>query len=91
MGVVDLIGLDYYHRATPIEHATILRRTTEAEVTCVLKEESDGTVRVSLRSLGDIDVCKIADEHGGGGHSRPLGHRRRVSQEGAARDRRARR
>ena len=34
----------------------ILRRTAEAEVTCVLKEESDGTVRVSLRSLGDVDV-----------------------------------
>ena len=34
----------------------ILRRTTEAEVTCVLKEEPDGTVRVSLRSLGDVDV-----------------------------------
>ena len=30
----------------------IVRRTTEAEVTCVLKEEADGTVRVSLRSLG---------------------------------------
>ena len=46
----------------------VLRRTTEAEVTCVLKEEVDGTVRVSLRSLGAVDVCKIADEHGGGGH-----------------------
>ena len=31
----------------------IVRRTAEAEVTCVLKEEPDGTVRVSLRSLGD--------------------------------------
>jgi beta-galactosidase len=27
--VIDLIGLDYYHRATPGEHMTILRRTTE--------------------------------------------------------------
>ena len=34
----------------------IVRRTTEAEVTCVLKEEPDGSVRVSLRSLGDVDV-----------------------------------
>ncbi len=45
----------------------ILRRTMEAEVTCVLKEESDGTVRVSLRSLGDVDVRKIAEVEGGGG------------------------
>ena len=46
----------------------ILRRTTEAEVTCVLKEEADGSVRVSLRSLGDADVRAIADANGGGGH-----------------------
>jgi phosphoesterase RecJ-like protein len=46
----------------------ILRRTSEAEVTCVLKQERDGTVRVSLRSLGAVDVCRIAEAHGGGGH-----------------------
>jgi bifunctional oligoribonuclease and PAP phosphatase NrnA len=46
----------------------ILRRTTEAEVTCVLKEEADGSVRVSLRSLGDVDVRAIAADNGGGGH-----------------------
>jgi phosphoesterase RecJ-like protein len=46
----------------------ILRRTSEAEVTCVIKEEVDGTLRVSLRSLGEVDVCRIAQSHGGGGH-----------------------
>jgi phosphoesterase RecJ-like protein len=46
----------------------IVRRATEAEVTCVLKEEADGSVRVSLRSLGDVDVRLIAADHGGGGH-----------------------
>jgi phosphoesterase RecJ-like protein len=46
----------------------ILRRTTEAEVTCVLKEEPSGGVRVSLRSLGDVDVRAIASSYGGGGH-----------------------
>jgi phosphoesterase RecJ-like protein len=46
----------------------VLRRAEEAEVTCVLKEEVDGTFRVSLRSLGDVDVCRIAESHGGGGH-----------------------
>jgi phosphoesterase RecJ-like protein len=46
----------------------ILRRTTEAEVTCVLKEESTGKFRVSLRSLGAVDVRAIAEHHGGGGH-----------------------
>jgi phosphoesterase RecJ-like protein len=46
----------------------ILRRTAEAEVTCVIKEEADGTVRVSLRSLGEVDVRSIAEAEGGGGH-----------------------
>jgi len=46
----------------------IVRRTTEAEVTCVVKEEADGSVRVSLRSLGDVDVRAIAADNGGGGH-----------------------
>jgi phosphoesterase RecJ-like protein len=46
----------------------IVRRTTEAEVTCVLKEEGDGSVRVSMRSLGTVDVRLIAAAHGGGGH-----------------------
>lgn len=46
----------------------IVRRTKEAEVSCVLKEEPDGTLRVSLRSLGDVDVRLIAEAMGGGGH-----------------------
>jgi len=46
----------------------ILRRTAEAEVTCVLKEEPGGRVRVSMRSLGDVDVRRVAEAHGGGGH-----------------------
>ena len=34
MTAIDLIGLDYYHRATPAEHWTILRRTTELACRC---------------------------------------------------------
>ncbi|MFZ4585965.1 MAG: DHH family phosphoesterase [Acidimicrobiia bacterium] len=46
----------------------IVRRTAEAEVSAVLKEEPDGSVRVSLRSLGEVDVRVIAAAEGGGGH-----------------------
>lgn len=46
----------------------IVRRASEAEVASVLKEEVDGTIRVSLRSLGAVDVRRIAEAHGGGGH-----------------------
>jgi beta-galactosidase len=31
---IDLVGLDYYHRATPAEHWAILRRTTELACRC---------------------------------------------------------
>ncbi len=46
----------------------VVRRTSEAEVAAVLKEGPDGVVRVSLRSLGKVDVCAIAQSMGGGGH-----------------------
>jgi phosphoesterase RecJ-like protein len=46
----------------------IVRRTAEADVACVLKEEPNGTVKVSLRSVGAADVRHIAAAHGGGGH-----------------------
>ena len=46
----------------------IVRRTREADVACVLKEASDGSWRVSLRSVGEADVCSIAESQGGGGH-----------------------
>jgi phosphoesterase RecJ-like protein len=46
----------------------VLRRTREAEVACVLKQAPDATWRVSLRSLGDVDVRRIAERQGGGGH-----------------------
>jgi len=46
----------------------IVRRAREATVACVLKEAPDGTWRISLRSLGAVDVCRIAEQHAGGGH-----------------------
>jgi len=45
-----------------------LRQAREAEVSCVLKEAPDGSLRVSLRSLGAVDVSAVAQGHGGGGH-----------------------
>jgi phosphoesterase RecJ-like protein len=44
-----------------------LRQAKEAEVSCVLKAE-EGHVRVSLRSLGHVDVSAVAARFGGGGH-----------------------
>jgi phosphoesterase RecJ-like protein len=44
-----------------------LRQAKEAEVSCVLKAV-EGHVRVSLRSLGHVDVSAVATLFGGGGH-----------------------
>jgi phosphoesterase RecJ-like protein len=46
----------------------LVRRAKEADVACVLKDAGAG-VRVSLRSLGDVDVSSIATRFGGGGHA----------------------
>jgi phosphoesterase RecJ-like protein len=46
----------------------LLRRTAEAEVVVALKEAPDEGLRVSLRSLGGIDVGSVASALGGGGH-----------------------
>ncbi|MER3453218.1 MAG: hypothetical protein C4344_06185 [Acidimicrobiia bacterium] len=45
----------------------LVRRAAEAEVSCVLKEAPEG-IRVSLRSIAEVDVAAIASAFGGGGH-----------------------
>lgn len=50
----------------------LLRRTAEADVSCVLRETPDGT-KVSLRSIVDTDVAAVAARFGGGGHHRAAG------------------
>ncbi|MDP9403273.1 MAG: bifunctional oligoribonuclease/PAP phosphatase NrnA [Actinomycetota bacterium] len=45
----------------------LVRRASEAEVSCVVKETPEG-LRVSLRAIADTDVSAIATRFGGGGH-----------------------
>ncbi|MEA3020118.1 MAG: hypothetical protein QOI47_1642 [Actinomycetota bacterium] len=47
----------------------LLRRTAEADVVAALKECAGEGLRVSLRSLGLVDVGAIAAALGGGGHA----------------------
>ncbi|MNN93782.1 Bifunctional oligoribonuclease and PAP phosphatase NrnA [compost metagenome] len=44
------------------------------EVAVYVREKSDGTNKVSLRSAGKIKVSDIAIELGGGGHPRAAGY-----------------
>ena len=51
----------------------VIRRTDEAEVAVVLKEDDAGIWQVSVRSKALIDVGKVCSELGGGGHARAAG------------------
>ncbi len=46
----------------------VVRRTDEADVAVVLKEDDDGRWQVSVRSKGTADVGRACVELGGGGH-----------------------
>ena len=50
----------------------LLRRTSEADVSCVLKETPDGT-KVSIRAVSGFDVSELACDFGGGGHRAAAG------------------
>jgi len=45
----------------------------EVEATALFKESSPGVYRTSLRSKGDVNVAKIAELFGGGGHRNAAG------------------
>ena len=51
----------------------VIRRTDEAEVAAVLKEDDNGGWQVSVRSKEFIDVGIACTELGGGGHARAAG------------------
>jgi phosphoesterase RecJ-like protein len=50
-----------------------IRRTDEAEVAVVLKEDDNGLWHASMRSKSRVDVSAIATALGGGGHARAAG------------------
>ena len=47
----------------------------EVEAVVYMRETLPGTYRVSLRSKGDINVAKVAEKFGGGGHKNAAGCR----------------
>ncbi|MEU1729090.1 bifunctional oligoribonuclease/PAP phosphatase NrnA [Nonomuraea sp. NPDC005692] len=51
----------------------IVRRTDEAEVAVVLKEDDHGDWQVSTRSKGGVDVAAVCAALGGGGHHNAAG------------------
>ncbi|GAA3123262.1 DHH family phosphoesterase [Streptosporangium carneum] len=51
----------------------VVRRTDEADVAVVLKEDDDGAWQVSTRSKGGVDVSRVCAALGGGGHAKAAG------------------
>jgi phosphoesterase RecJ-like protein len=49
------------------------RRIGGIEAAALLVEQADGRIKISLRSMGAIDVCEIAAKFGGGGHKMAAG------------------
>ncbi len=49
------------------------RMIAEVKISLFLKEKSRGLWKVSLRSKGDVDVSRIAERFGGGGHKNAAG------------------
>ena len=52
---------------------SFIRDIDSIEVACLLKEIDNNNVKVSIRSKKEIDVSKICNKFGGGGHIRAAG------------------
>lgn len=51
----------------------MMRSVADVEVGVLLIEQLDGRIKVSLRSRSKVDVSKLAEQYGGGGHARAAG------------------
>lgn len=51
-----------------------LRSVEGTEVAVYVRGKSDGSLKVSMRSNGNVDISKIAISFGGGGHPRAAGY-----------------
>jgi phosphoesterase RecJ-like protein len=54
-------------------------RAKEVEVSLLFKEKADGEINCSLRSKGNVNVSKIAQNFGGGGHISAAGFKSEFS------------
>jgi bifunctional oligoribonuclease and PAP phosphatase NrnA len=76
--MLDETGADYDEGRTFIN---IPLKANKILVSVFFKQNSKGVYRCSLRSKGDIDVCEISREYGGGGHKNAAGFKFDVSLE----------
>ena len=56
------------------DYIDFLRATRKVNVAAIFKEKQNKEIKVSLRSRNTINVAKIAEKFGGGGHSAAAGY-----------------
>ncbi len=56
-------------------------RSKEVKVSILLKESGEGPIRCSLRSKGEVNVSKIAQQFSGGGHATAAGFKSKLDIE----------
>ena len=53
--------------------AASLRSIRGVEISALLKEKEDGSIKVSMRAKTSANVAAICEKHGGGGHIKAAG------------------
>lgn len=66
------------------EVVRVMQRIAGARALVLFKERDDGTTKISLRSRPPLDVARVAQEWGGGGHTQASGATLSMSPEDAA-------
>ncbi|MFQ5552079.1 MAG: bifunctional oligoribonuclease/PAP phosphatase NrnA, partial [Gemmatimonadales bacterium] len=70
LGVLERLGAD----AEDLEGVVEFPRSIEGvRLALLFRQISNGRIKVSFRSLGDVDVAAVAEEFGGGGHTKAAG------------------
>lgn len=59
--------------------AEMLLKISDVEISLILKENEDGTIKGSLRSKNNFDVNDLASNFGGGGHFKAAGFKTNLS------------
>lgn len=67
------LNTDRIYRSILGNHLAELNQSEGREPLGIVYYHSNGGVNISLRSLGDFDVAKIAEKYGGGGHKNAAG------------------
>ena len=66
----DELSLDEGHTEGFVNYARMIKGI---EVAFIFKESTDGQIQVGMRSKGELDVSKLAEMLGGGGHKKAAG------------------